>query len=84
MNKEKLDQLREVYIRHLKRVCTLKSDDYPWYNGDDDRVQVVADKMMSALERGTANISDSLAFKGACRELGIKHTRKALDAFIEK
>lgn len=85
MNSDKLSQLQEVYTRHLHRVCKQRPEEYPWYHpGDEDRVLIVAGKMMQALIRGSVNISDSLAFKGACRELGIKHTRKAIDEFIER
>ena len=42
---------------------------------------VVADRMLAAIERGTYN-HDSPAFRLTCKRLGIKGSRKAIEAFL--
>lgn len=46
--------------------------------------ETTADKMLTAImERGIGSVNkDSVAFKRTCKELGIKHTYKAIEAFL--
>lgn len=47
-----------------------------------DAVPAVAAKMIAATFDGTANY-DGPAFKLTCKRLGIKHTRKAINAYVK-
>lgn len=79
MNQAKLDQFMAVYTPALERAVIDHPDEYPW---PVENVPVVAARMRAAIEKGTYNHS-GYAFKGACKALGIKHTRKAIAAFLE-
>jgi len=74
-NKEKFG---ELYRANLRRAVTEKPDDYAYAA---DRVDEIAGKMLAALERGSAN-KDGFAFKQTCKQLGIPHTYKAINAFL--
>lgn len=79
MNQAKLDQFMAVYTPALEKAVTEHPDEYPW---PVENVPVVAARMRAAIEKGTYNHSGR-AFQGACKALGIKHTRKAIAAFLE-
>jgi hypothetical protein len=83
MNTEKFAQLSEIFKKQLHICVEKKPRAYFWYTDDISRIDEIADMCMQALSRGNFNISDSLALKYACKELGIKHTRKAIHAFLE-
>ena len=83
MNAEKFAELSTLYRKHLRICVDMHPTWYIWSNGDKEKVDEIADKMMSALVKGTMSISDSLALKGVCKELGIKRTSKAIKAFLE-
>jgi hypothetical protein len=58
-------------------------NDYPQeYCWPREQLQTVGDKMCAAIERGSYN-KDSRAFRDTCRELNIKHTYTAINAFIK-
>lgn len=71
------ERFAEAYRRNLHLSVTECPVDYAYIAG---RVDEVADKMLAAIERGSAN-KDGFAFKRTCKELGIKHTYKAINAF---
>lgn len=96
MNKKKLAEFEKVYFKHLSTAVLEHPEDYPWAYGPTeirgnlyskvlDRMSVlqVADKMIAAVERGSFN-KEGHAFKATCKELGIKHTYKAIDEFLER
>lgn len=47
----------------------------------EQQVPAVAKRMAAAFQSGSFN-HDGLAIKNACRVLGIKHTRKAINEFL--
>lgn len=67
------------YRKQLTQAVTLRPDLYAY---STDLVPLVVDRMASAFEHRTYN-HDSLAIKWTCKVLGIRHTRKAIDAFIQ-
>jgi hypothetical protein len=68
----------KAYRENLARAVTERPDDYSYIAG---KVDVVADKMLAAIERGSAN-KDGYAFKQTCKQLGIKHTYKAINEYL--
>jgi hypothetical protein len=68
----------ELYRANLHRAVTECPQDYAYIAG---KVDTVADKMLAAIERGSAN-KDGYAFKQTCKQLGIPHTYKAINAFL--
>ena len=79
MNTAKLDQFMAAYTPALKAAVIGHPDEYPW---PVENVPVVAERMRAAIVAGSYNHSGH-GFKGACKSLGIKHTRKAIAAFLE-
>ena len=73
------ERFAECYRRKLKEAVTARPEDYRYAVGQTDEI---TDKMMAALLRGSAN-KDGYAFKQTCKELGIKHTYQAINAFIK-
>lgn len=62
---------------------------YPAEYGVETRVaeipalaETTANKMAGALATGSYN-HDGRGFKGACKALGLRHTRTAIDAYLE-
>lgn len=73
-NKERFS---EAYRRHLRAAVFADPQNYAYAVGQTD---LIADRMLAAIERGSAN-KDGYAFKHTCRELGIKHTYQAINAY---
>lgn len=73
-----LQAFMEVYGPALLYAVQTDPDEYAFPEAD---VPKVVDRMRQAFERGSYN-HDGRAIKAACRALGIKHTRKAIEAFI--
>lgn len=74
-----LDTFFKAYRAHLERVVA----EYPTeYVFPPEQVPMVAERMRRAFFMGSYN-KDGRAIKATCRELGIKHTYKAIDAFIQ-
>ena len=72
------DKFKLVYFKHLG-ICRLESpEDYTW---PDSELQSVITRMNQAIDRMTFN-KDSESFKRTCKELGIKHTYKAIKDFL--
>ncbi len=80
VNQVKLDQFMGVYEPALREAVTHYPNEYLW---PVEQVPIVAARMRAAIERNSHN-HDGHAFKGACKALGIKHTRKAIDQFLER
>ena len=68
----------ETYRKNLLRAVLEHPSEYSWPAED---VPLVAARMEAAVLRGSHN-KDGYAFKQTCKELGIKHTYKAIDAFL--
>jgi len=67
----------DLYRFNLRRAVVERPDDYRFIA---DKVDEVADKMIAAIARGSAN-KDGYAFKETCKALGIPHTYKAISAY---
>lgn len=80
MNQEKLDKFMEAYEKALTEAVMNYNEEYRYPVSDVPRV---VSKMKVAIENGTYN-SAGRGFKGACKALGIKHTYKAINAYLEK
>ena len=70
----------DTYRRNLTKARTEHPQEYPW---PIEQLQTVADKMVAAIQRGSFN-KESRAFRDTCKELGIKHTYTAINAFINQ
>ena len=71
------EKFSEVYRTNLKRATVEQPEQYGFIIGNED---TVADKMLVAIDLGSYN-KDGYAFKATCKELGIKHTYAAINAF---
>lgn len=92
----KLDQFMQEYETQLAIAVEQYPEEYPWAHMDEvivgnagntvmrkKTVKEVADKMRAAIARNSFS-HDGRAFKATCKALGIKHTQKAILAFIAK
>lgn len=67
-----------TYLRHMQEHAKTHPE---YYHYGPEEVPVVHAKMMAALERGSAN-KDSEAIKATCKEMGIKHTYRAIRDYL--
>lgn len=74
-----MDRFKATYAKQLEQVRRDKPDYYTW---TWDQLPIVTARMLDAIEKGSFN-KDSLAFKQTCKELGIKHTYKAIRDFTK-
>lgn len=74
-----LDRFMKAYESALISAVQGHPDEYAF---PPSRVPEVAARMRAAIERGTYS-HDGRGFRGACKALGIRHTRKAIHAFID-
>ncbi|MFA5186679.1 MAG: hypothetical protein WC551_09405 [Patescibacteria group bacterium] len=75
----KLDRFVSVYSEALTMSVTMFPEEYCW---PVEQVPVVVERMTAAIVRGSFS-HDGKAFRATCKTLGIKHTRKAIYAFLE-
>lgn len=75
----KLDNFMVVYEKHLTQCVAESPDRYSWVN--KLTVRVVVERMRPAIIGGSFD-KGSESFKRTCKELGIKHTYKAIKAFL--
>jgi hypothetical protein len=68
------------YAKQLEKAVREHPEEYLW---PIEHVPEVVARMREAIKTGTYN-KDSGAFKQTCKVLGIKHTYKAIAAFINK
>ncbi len=68
----------DEYTKALAECVAAQPD---FYGFGSDRVAEVAQRMLNAVDRDSANY-DGPAFKLTCKRLKIKHTRKAIRAFV--
>jgi len=76
--KSKLEAFMEVYARALAK-AVLEHPEVYVYPVED--VPAVVEKMRPAIAIMNVNI-DGYAFKATCKEIGIKHTRKAIRDYL--
>lgn len=75
----RLAQFMAIYTPCLAETLEKYPNEYAWPKAD---VPVVAARVREAIRNGTYN-HDGRAIKATCKKLGIKHTRKAIQAFLE-
>jgi phytoene/squalene synthetase len=78
MNEEKLAQFARLYEANLRRAVLEYPTEYVYAV---EAVPQVAERMLRAIRAGGYN-KDSRAIKATCKELGIKHTYKAIDEYL--
>lgn len=79
MNKERVDLFAAVYKIELKKARENFPEFYSWPETDLD---LVFNRMMDAVLRGSYN-KDGQALKATFKAFGLRHTYKALNAFLE-
>ena len=67
-----------VYRRRLEEARLAHPAEFDWPLSELD---VVYGRMVPAIDRGSFN-KDSHTFRNTCRELGIRHTYKAIAEYI--
>lgn len=72
-------EFRNLYHDCLIEAVTQSPAEYPWLGGTLT-VDIVTDRMIAALDRGSANITGSNAFRKLAKRLGIKHTVRDITA----
>jgi hypothetical protein len=80
MNTERLEQFTTVYGLALRRAIEEYPDEYLY---SIEYVPGVVTRMRVAIEEGTYHHAGRV-FKATCKQLGVKHTRKAIEAFLER
>lgn len=76
--KPMIDAFMAAYGPALAKARSEHPDEYAW---PESLLPTVLERMRAALVRGSFN-HDGYAMKGACKTLGIKHTRKAIVAYL--
>lgn len=80
MNAEKFERFSAAYLTGLHAAVLADPEAY----GFADIVPHVADKMLTSMAENPMGVNyDGGGFKRACKALGIKHTRKAIFAYLE-
>lgn len=74
MDASNLDRFMEARERELAAAVGAHPEEYAY---GPAAVPEVASRMRAAIERGTFN-HEGRGFRGACRSLGIRHTRGAI------
>lgn len=68
------EQFSTIYREELRKAAIADPEAYAFAA---DQADVIADKMLAAFDRYSAN-KDGRAVKATCRRLGIKHTYQAI------
>lgn len=76
---EKFDNFFTIYSEELRLVHQEHPDEYFWPESQMDDVLA---RMRKAILQGTYN-KDGFAFRRTCKRLGIKHTYKAISAYLK-
>ena len=80
MNPAKLDTFISVYAVQLAKAHAQAPDEYLWRI---ETLPTVVERMKKAIENGSFN-HEGNGFKWTCKELGIKHTRKAIQEYLRE
>jgi len=80
VNAGKLDSFMQHYAQALHKAVAEHNAEYGY---PVEHVPVVVKKMKLAIENGSYN-HDGRGFKGACKALGIKYTKKAIEEYLER
>lgn len=74
----RLDLFCSAYLVNLEQAVKDYGDEYDYQVADCPTVVV---KMRKAFDRGDYN-HNGRAIRSTCRELGLKHTRKAIETYL--
>lgn len=80
LNETRFQTFAALYREALAAARTAHPNDYRW---PQEQLGTVTGKMLAALRSGSFN-KDGAAFKSVCKTLGIAHTYKAIDAYLER
>lgn len=80
LNAERFASFTHAYRAGLAKAIEEHPEEYA--DGVKNNVFGVATRMLEAVERGSYN-HDGRGFKNACKALGLKHTRKAIEAYLK-
>jgi hypothetical protein len=80
IHEEKLANFARLYEANLRHAVLEYPTEYVY---PVETVPQVAEKMLRAIRTGSYN-KDSRAIKATCKELGIKHTYKSIDEYLER
>ena len=86
MNQEKFALFEAAYREGLEEAVTKNPEDYYMQGATPTQyADVVSKRMMGNIAAGKhmSNNYDSAGFRRACKKVGIKHTRKAILAYLE-
>ena len=83
VNADKLATFMAVYRVKLPEAVALNPDYYHWHSVEKVSSDVVADRMEKAFASGSYH-HEGKALQMTCKALGLKHTRKAIEAFLER
>jgi len=80
MNEQRLKEFEVNYVSGLRDAVIAHPDDYDYTAPE---VPVVVAKMMKAIRENANNVNySSHGFRLTCKRLGIKHTKKAIIAYL--
>lgn len=86
MNQDKFETFSKAYREGLEGAVTANPQDYFMQGSTPtEYAEVVSKRMMANISSGKhlMNNYDSPGFRLACKKVGIKHTRKAILAYLE-
>lgn len=73
-----LETFLTVYADSLRDCRSKDNSKYVW---SIEELPLVTERMQAAIKRGSYS-HDGAAFRETCKRLGIKYTRKAIEAYI--
>jgi hypothetical protein len=80
IDQDRLTNFMSIYATNLSLARKLYPEGYCW---PDSEFQTVIKRMTDAVERGSYN-KDGHAFRATCKDLGIKHTYKAISEYLRR
>lgn len=80
-NEANIRRFTELYIDALTAAVRDYPNEYQWPVKSESEIYRVAQKMIPGLISGGAN-KDSRAVKAVCKQLGIRHTYKAIREYM--
>lgn len=80
MNETKYNHFCERYEHFMRKNVHDNPQDYHF---DIREIDGVLLRMKAAIRKGSFN-KDSHSFRAVCKELGIKHTYKAINEYLER
>ena len=79
-NAERLEKFHAIYAEQLRKAVAANPHEYG--NPTPERTETTIANMVKAFAMGTAN-KDGTACRATCKVLGIAHTYKAINAYLQ-